>query len=168
MEHLYALHTQEASALIAMALEVNANLQKIIAQQQADNAIKIVQLESQLEAEQMNAFRCYMSGSNKAAVASSSLNLWDEEYALHSNADANTCSAQSIHDFVNLPSTRTSSLQMPLDQDAQENTILFHFPCDRSKLTCVSGSSSTAVESLDIGIAFEYTARFHARVLLPP
>jgi len=103
MEHLFQLHVQEASALLDMAIEVNADLQRIIAQQQADNTKRIAQLEAQLEAEKMNAFRCYMSGSHKTAAETSSLDLWDEAEALHANANANACSAQSIHDFLHIP-----------------------------------------------------------------
>ena len=105
MEHVVELHVQETSALLAMALEVNTNLQAIIAQQQKDNAHlqtenakKITQLEDQLAAEQMHSFRRYMSDNHNNKAETATLDLWDENDA----SNANTCSLQSIYDFMHL------------------------------------------------------------------
>lgn len=106
MEQIVAIHVQETSALLTMALEVNTSLQAIIAQQQihyaqqqAEDAKKITQLEDQLAAEQMLSFRRYMSDNHNIPADTASLDLWDETDVSHTN----TCSVQSIHDFVHLP-----------------------------------------------------------------
>lgn len=99
MEHTVALHIQETSILLSLALDVNANLQTCITKLQAEHAKKIAQLEAQIAVEEMNAFRRYMSSSCKTAAdgaGGTNLDVWDETHG-------GACSVQSINDFMQLP-----------------------------------------------------------------
>ena len=96
------LHFKETSTLLSIALDINASQQKYIAQQHADNAKKIAELEAQLASEQMNSCRCYMKDNHKTAtntVDTSDIDIWEETDGTHANA----CSVENIHAFMQLP-----------------------------------------------------------------
>ena len=98
-EQIVALHVQETSALVAMTLDINVNLKKIIDQlhrENEENLKKIAQLETELAHEQMRGFRSYMTQGQKNTFNEDNLDIWNEE----TSPQANTLSLESINDFM--------------------------------------------------------------------